>query len=97
MPVKPPSEEMRRHRADIDALDVEIARLLGQRFDIVKTVAKHKKERGIPAVLPDRIQEVVDHARELGEQNHVDPDLMEGIYRMIIKHACEFEDKVISR
>jgi len=96
MPVNPPSEEMRKHRADIDALDVEIAHLLGKRLDIVRQVARHKKAQKIPAVLPDRIQEVVDHARALGEKNNVDPDLMEGLYRMIIKHACEFEDKVIT-
>ncbi len=95
MTVQPPSEEMRIHRAKIDEIDVKIARLLGERFDIVRTVAAHKKANGIPAVLPDRIQEVVDNARALGEDNNVDPDLMEALYRAIIKHACEFEDGVI--
>jgi len=96
MTVEPPTEEMRTRRAEIDAIDVEIARLLGERFAIVRKVAAHKKENGIAAVLPDRIDEVIKNVRQLGKEKNVDPDLMEAVYRVIIKHACDFEDGVIS-
>lgn len=93
--VHAPTPEMKEYRAQIDQLDIEIARLLGVRFDIIRKVADHKKQQGIPAVLPDRIDEVIAHARKLGENNQVDADLMETLYRAIVKHACEFESTVI--
>lgn len=93
--VKAPTEEMKHFRKKIDDIDVEIAKLLGERYGIVAHVAKHKKENGIPSVLPDRVEQVVQNARRLGEQYDVDPDLMETLYRAIIKRACEYEDTVI--
>ena len=93
--VQPPTQDMRRHRKKIDDIDVKIAKLLGERFGIVAIVAKHKKANGIPAVLEDRIEQVVQNARRLGKENNVDADLMERLYRDIIKHACEYEETVI--
>lgn len=93
--VQAPTEEMRHYRKQIDDIDVEIAKLLGVRYGIVAKVAKHKKEKGIPSVLPDRVEQVVQNARALGEEHDVDPDLMETLYRAIIKRACEYEDAVI--
>ncbi len=93
--VKAPTEEMKHYRQQIDSIDIEIAKLLGQRYGIVAHVAKHKKEMGIPSVLPDRVEQVVQNARRLGAEHDVDPDLMETLYRAIIKRACEYEDTVI--
>ena len=93
--VKAPTEEMKHFRKQIDDIDVEIAKLLGERYSIVARVAKHKKANGIPSVLQDRIDEVVENARRLGAEYNVDQDLMETLYRAIIKRACEYEDTVI--
>src|SRR6202000_1757475 len=77
------------YRARIDALDVQIVALLGERFGIIKEVAKLKAEHGIAPILPYRVEEVVRNARAKAEKAGVDPNLVEKIYRIIIDTACQ--------
>ena len=93
--VQAPTPEMKTHRKRIDELDREIVALLGQRFDIVRKVAVHKKEHGIPSVLPDRIEQVKDNAAELGAPHNLDAKFMRDLYTVIIDYACSMEDGVI--
>jgi isochorismate pyruvate lyase len=80
------------YRTRIDALDAQIVALLGQRFDVIREVAVLKAEHGIAPILPDRIEEVVQHARAKAERAGVDPKLVEQIYRIIIDTACREEE-----
>jgi isochorismate pyruvate lyase len=79
------------YRAKIDVLDTQIVALLGQRFGVIRDVAKLKAEHGIAPILPDRVEEVVRKARGKAEQAGVNPDLVERIYRIIIDTACAEE------
>jgi chorismate mutase len=81
------------YRAKLDTLDAQIVALLGQRFDVIRDVAKLKAEHGIAPILPDRIEEVVSHARAKAEKAGVDPKLVEQIYRIIIATACDEEEE----
>jgi isochorismate pyruvate lyase len=80
------------YRAKIDALDAQIVGLLGQRFDVIRDVAVLKAKHGIAPILPDRVEEVVSHARARAEKAGVDPKLVEQIYRIIIDTACQEEE-----
>jgi chorismate mutase len=80
------------YRARIDALDNQVVALLGERFGIISEVAKLKAEHGIAPILPYRVEEVVHNARVRAEKAHVDPDLVEKIYRIIIDTACQQEE-----
>jgi chorismate mutase len=42
-------------RRRLDFLDNEIARLLGERFEVVRKVALYKREHDIPMMQPGRI------------------------------------------
>ena len=91
-----PNEEkalLAPYRARIDVLDAQIVALLGQRFDVIREVAVLKAEHGIAPILPDRIEEVVLHARARAEKAGVDPRLVEQIYRIIIDTACREEEE----
>ena len=91
----PPDEEkalLAPYRAKIDVLDAQIVALLGQRFDVIREVAALKAEHGIQPILPERIEEVVQHARAKAEKAGVDPRLVEQIYRIIIDTACKEEE-----
>jgi isochorismate pyruvate lyase len=81
------------YRARIDGLDAQIVALLGQRFDVIREVAVLKAEHGIAPILPERIEEVVSHARARAEKAGVDPKLVEQIYRIIIDTACREEEE----
>ena len=80
------------YRAKIDMLDAQIVALLGERFGVISDVAKLKAEHGIAPILPDRVEEVVQHARARAEKAGVDPKLVEQIYRIIIDTACKQEE-----
>ena len=81
------------YRTRIDGLDAQIVALLGQRFDVIREVAVLKAEHGIAPILPDRIEEVVRHARGKAEKAGVDAQLVENIYRIIIDTACREEEE----
>ena len=61
-------------------------------FDKATLVAKLKAEHGIAPILPDRVEEVVSHARARALKAGVDPKLVEQIYRIIIDTACQEEE-----
>ena len=80
------------YRAKLDVLDAQIVAQLGERFGIIRDVAKLKAEHGIAPLLPDRVEEVVSHARARAEKAGVDPKLVEQIYRIIIDTAVQEEE-----
>ena len=97
MTSKPPTQDEQKallapYRAKLDVLDAQIVALLGERFGIIRDVAKLKAEHGIAPILPDRVEEVVQHARAKAEKAGVDPALVEKIYRIIIDTACQEEE-----
>ena len=85
-------EVLKPHRDRIDALDEEILALLGQRFEIVRTVAGIKGEHGIAPVLPERVEEVKARCAQIGETHGLDPQFIRDLYTVIIDHACSLED-----
>ena len=76
-------------------LDAQIVALLGERFDVVRQVAALKARHGIHPVLADRLKEVVERARSRAEHVGIDPDVAEGIYRLLLDAACRLEADLI--
>ena len=88
---------LRHHRQRIDALDDEIVRLLAERYAIVEQVAAIKAEHGIPSVLEDRVQEVIERNAATATALGLDPDLVRRLCRVIIDEACAMEDRICGR
>ena len=84
-------------RAEIDALDAELVRLLGRRVEVVDRVVAIKREHDIPALLPDRVEEVVAHVREEAEICGAPPDLAESLYRALIAWTVAYEEKKLGK
>lgn len=78
-------------RQRIDAVDEEIVALLAKRMKVVDGVIALKRERGIPALLPERVDEVLDHVRTVAEAKDCPPDLAEIVYRAVIAWTIEHE------
>lgn len=79
-------------RARIDAVDAEIVRLLARRMEIVEEVIAIKARAGIPAALPDRVEEVVRKARREAEAAGVPADLAETLWRAMVDWIIAYED-----
>jgi isochorismate pyruvate lyase len=84
-------------RSEIDALDAELVRLLGRRIEVVERVIAIKQAHAIPALLPDRVEEVVAHVREEAEVCGAPPDLAEKLYRALIAWTVEYEERKLAK
>lgn len=99
-------EVLKDFRARIDALDDKIVDLLIERIGIIREVAKIKHAHHIPAVLEDRIAEVIDRAGDRAEsrlQGHAPQDILEDdadrireVYALLVVICCDLEEEYIA-
>ena len=82
-------------RADIDAVDADLVKLLARRFAAVEEIARLKAESGIPVVIPERIDAVQDRVARLAEEAGLDPAIARRLWRAIIDEAVAMESKEI--
>ncbi len=84
-------------RRRLDTIDDEIARLLGERFEICREVALYKSAHGIPMMQPNRVDEV--RARYLARGAEVDlPAAFSGdLFDLLIAATCKEEDELMAR
>lgn len=87
--------ELESLRQEIDAIDEQLVAQLARRFAVVRKVAAYKGKRGIPAVLPERIDAVKTRCAALAADQDVDPELVVALYDLIIKAACRLEEEII--
>ncbi|WP_300598612.1 chorismate mutase [Niabella sp.] len=77
-------------RAEIDAIDQEIVRLIAARARFVKAAARFKKSE--TAVKDEqRVAAVIESKRKLAEANDVSPELIEAVYRTMIGYFVNEE------
>lgn len=88
-------EVLKPYRARIDALDDQIIDLLAQRLAIIDEVAKIKADRDIPAVIEERVHEVIEHAAKRAGERGVSPELARRIYAVIVAWCCDVEHEYI--
>ena len=84
------------HRRRIDEIDDRIVRLLAERFDVVRDVARLKAAHRIPARLPERIEEVCARNSDQGARQGIDPKFLRQLYSQIIDASCSLEDELIA-
>jgi chorismate mutase-like protein len=81
------------YRQQIDALDEEIIKALGQRFDVVRKVGKFKATTGIAVMQPDRIEQIKNRCTLLGDKYGVRAEFLHEMYDLIIGESCHLEEK----
>ena len=77
-------------RDRIDRIDAEIIRLLGNRAGFVRQVTKFKKTTE-DVRAPERYAEVMHRRRELAEAAGLDPDVVEGMYKLLVDNFIKEE------
>lgn len=82
-------------RIEIDAIDDQIFKLFGRRFDFVKEVVKYKNHDTESIIAADRRSAVLNRARQKAEENNLDPDVFEDIYSILIEHFISEELKIV--
>ncbi|MDR3703699.1 MAG: isochorismate lyase [Candidatus Sulfopaludibacter sp.] len=72
-------------RAQIDRLDEQIVRLIGQRAGYVKAAARFKDSEHAVAA-PDRFAAMLQARRQWAEREGLSPDVIEAIYRELVRY-----------
>jgi chorismate mutase-like protein len=86
----PGDRALAARRAKIDALDARIVALLNERAEVVREVARIKKQGGVPVDDPKRVEEVL---RRIASANHgpLSNDHLRTIYETIVREMTAFE------
>jgi len=84
-------ENMDHVRAEIDRLDVELVRLIDERFSYVDRAWQFKKTPA-DATVPWRIQEVVDKVKAHTEGTKLPPEMVEALWRQMIGWFIQYEE-----
>jgi chorismate mutase len=92
-----PANGLAPFRARLDFLDGEILRLLGDRFEICRQVAYHKREHDIPMMQPQRVIEVRERYLQRGAEAKLPPDFAAALFELLIAATCKMEDELIAQ
>jgi 4-amino-4-deoxychorismate mutase len=85
------------YRRRLDELDEEIARRLGERFDVCREIALYKRAHAIPMMQPDRVAEVRSRYLARGAEVRLPPAFTADLFELLIAATCKMEDELIAR
>lgn len=86
----PPALKEARRR--IDEIDARLIALLAERFGVVEGVVRVKREAGIPALLQDRVDEVLANVEALARSQGVPEGVATALWRVLINETIAYED-----
>lgn len=84
-------------RRRLDEIDDEIARLLGERFQICREVAVYKSEHEIPMMQPNRVEEVRARYLARGAEAELPERFTADLFDLLIAATCRAEDELMDR
>ena len=82
-------------RSRLDRLDDDIARLLGERFEVCREVARFKSAHAIPMMQPGRVVEVRGRYLARGAEHGLPADFSADLFELLIAATCKVEDEII--
>jgi tRNA/rRNA methyltransferase len=85
--------DMGELRAAIDAVDRALVGLFAERTAYIERAAELKRGNGLPARIPERVEEVVERVRAAADGAGLDPDLYETLWRRLIEAAIALEER----
>ena len=82
-------------RQSIDALDRNLVEMLAKRFAYIDRAAELKSAAGLPARIPERVEEVIANIRAHATELRLDPDLLEQFWRDMIEASIAREENLM--
>ncbi len=87
--------ELSEIRQKLDKIDSEIVLLIAKRLALIPPVAEYKNNNRIPRQQPEREKQIIESKRKIAEENKINPDLIEKIFKDIILEAHEIEKSIM--
>ena len=85
--------DMAQVRSQIDRIDEALVDLIAERFGYVDRAWQLKMNTPEGAVVPWRIQQVIDKVRVQAKDKGVSPDLCEALWRQMIGWFIQYEEE----
>jgi 4-amino-4-deoxychorismate mutase len=82
-------------RRRLDRIDAQIAGLLGERFEVCREVAHHKREHGIAMMQPQRVAQVRARYLQRGAEAKLPQDFTAALFDLLIGATCKLEDELM--
>ncbi|GAA6158733.1 chorismate mutase [Ruegeria sp. HU-ET01832] len=98
MPTLTPPQDchsMQELRVQIDKLDRQLIEMLVMRAGYIDRASQLKPAEGLPARIPDRVEEVVQRVRASSDDLGLDPELAERLWRILIDWSIAREERVL--
>jgi isochorismate pyruvate lyase len=83
-------------RREIDRLDSAIVSLLAERFRLVDQVIAVKQKSGAPAIIPERIEEVVGRVLAEARARGIPGESAEKLWRLLIAETVRYEERALT-
>jgi 4-amino-4-deoxychorismate mutase len=90
------SEGLEPFRRRLDELDDGIARLLGERFEVCRKIARFKRAEDIPMMQPERVAEVRARYLERGAEAGLPAEFSADLFELLIAATCKEEDELMA-
>jgi 4-amino-4-deoxychorismate mutase len=84
------------YRRRLDGLDDEIARLLGQRFEVCREIARYKRAHEIPMMQPHRVEAVRERYLARGAEANIPAEFAADLFELLIAATCKEEDELMA-
>jgi chorismate mutase-like protein len=84
-------------RRRLDELDDEIARMLGERFEVCREIARHKLAEEIPMMQPERVAAVRARYLERGAEAGLPAEFSAELFELLIAATCREEDELMAQ
>lgn len=96
---RPPKDctEMVQVREAIDEIDGQLVDLVAQRFGYVDRAWQLKQHGPEGAVVPWRIQQVIDRVKTRATERGLPPELAEAMWRQMIGWFIQYEEEQLTR
>lgn len=93
--IKPPAQctSMQDVRDEIDRIDGRLVELMAERFSYVDRAWQIKKGGKEGALVPWRVQQVIDKVKAQAEQQGLPPELMEAMWRQMVEWSIQYESE----
>lgn len=82
-------------RIEIDRIDQSLMELFAERWAYIGRAAEIKREVGLPADIPARVEEVKANVRALASSMALDPDTYEAIWVRLIARSIAYEKQAL--
>ena len=89
------SEGLEPFRRRLDAIDDQIASLLGERLQICREVAVYKSEHEIPMMQPERVKVVRERYLARGAEQDLPQEFTSDLFDLLIATTCRLEDELM--